>query len=143
MKRIYAIFLRLYPREYRDLFGTEVLDVFAQTAEENRRRGIGAWLLFLMVELSGAVASAARHWVDHFSPRDAAHLEFAGSNRMQLFSTVQEVQNRIDLNIKRMTQAIANHDFARARQYSYEERKTREELQRLRDFYGFDDDEQL
>ena len=46
-----------------------------------------------------------------------------------------------DLNLKKMTHAIAHHDFAGARAYSIEDLKAREELRRLRDRYGFDDDE--
>lgn len=142
MKRIYAAFLRLYPREYRDLFGPEVLAVFAQAADDRRRCGQGAFLRFLMIELSGAVASAARCWIHRLSLRERSSPEIAG-NRTHLFSSVEEAQNLIELNIKRMTHAIANHDFVGARQYSFEERKAREELHRLRDLYGLGDDDQL
>ena len=69
MKRVYGAFLRLYPREYRDLFGPEVLSVFAQAAREHRARGLGVWVWFLVTELSGAVASAAGHWIDRLSAR--------------------------------------------------------------------------
>jgi len=139
MKRVYGAFLRLYPREYRDLFGPEVLGVFAQAAREHRARGWGVWTWFLVTELSGAVLSAARHWIDRFSARP--HPELVGTTRSGLFSAVQEAQNRVDLNLKRMTHAIANHDFAGARAYSIEDLKAREELRKLRDRYGFDDDE--
>jgi hypothetical protein len=142
MKRVYGAFLRLYPQEYRDLFGPEVLDVFAQAAREHRARGLGVWVWFLITELSGAVASAAGHWIDWLSARrHAAGPEVAGATHRSLFSAVQEAQNRVDVNLKKMTHAIANHDFAGARAYSIEDLKAREELQRLRDRYGFDDDE--
>ncbi len=143
MKRLYALFLRLYPREYRDLFGPEVLGVFAQAADEHRQRGLAKWLLFLIAELSGALASAARHWADRFSRHEAPHAEIAGTTRPHLFTAVQEAQIRVDLNIRRMEHAIANHDFAGARAWSYEERKARAELERLRDLFGFGDDEEL
>lgn len=139
MKRVYGAFLRLYPREYRDLFGPEVLNVFGEAAREHRARGLGVWAWFLLTELSGAVVSAAGHWIDRFSAQ--RHLEVAGTSGNGLFSAVQEAQNRVDLNLKRMTHAIANHDFAGARAYSIEDLKAREELRRLRDRYGFDDDE--
>lgn len=139
MKRFYGMFLRLYPKEYRDLFGPEVLRVFAEAARDHRARGWGVWAWFLVTELSGAVFSAARHWIDRFSARP--HPEVAGTSRNRLFSAVQEAQNRVDLNLKRMTHAIANHDFVGARDYSIEDLKAREELRRLRDRYGFDDDE--
>jgi hypothetical protein len=139
MKRVYRAFLRLYPREYRDLFGPEVLSVFAAAAREHRARGLGVWAWFLVTELSAAVLSAAGHWIDRFSAR--SHPEFAGTTRSGLFSAVQEAQNRVDLNLKRMTHAIANKDFASARAYSIEDLKAREELRKLRDRYGFDDEE--
>ncbi len=143
MKRIYAAFLRLYPREYRDLFGPEVLDVFAQAAEEHRARGLAAWIWFLTVELSAALVSAARHWIDRFSARDSLAPEIPGKSRTQLFGAIDLAQGRLDLSIRRMTHAIAHHDFVGARNWSYEERKARAELHRLRDLYGFDDGEQL
>jgi len=118
MKRVYGAFLRLYPREYRDLFGPEVLSVFAEAAREHRARGLGVWAWFLVTELSGAVVSAAGHWIDRFSSRGypASRPELAGTN------------------LARMTKAIANRDFAAARAYSIEDLK-------MRDRYGFDDDE--
>ncbi len=46
-------------------------------------------------------------------------------------SQVAQTQKRIDLSVKRMEQAIANHEFEKARFYSDEERKERERLVRL------------
>lgn len=139
MKRIYALFLALYPREYRELFGPEVLRVFAEAAEEHKVRGRISWVRFLIVELSGAAWSAAGHWFDRFAARH--HVEVTPPTRGGLFGAAQEAQSRVDLNLKRMKQAIADRDFAKARTYSWEEMKAREELRRLRDRYGFDDDE--
>jgi hypothetical protein len=142
MKRVYGVFLRLYPREYRDLFGPEVLSVFAQAAEEHRERGWSVWAWFMVSELSGAVMSAGGHWIDRFSARRcAAGPEAAGARRSGLFSVLDEAQNRVDLNLRRMEHAIAHHDFAAARAYSIEDLKAREDLRKLRDRYGFDDDE--
>jgi len=140
MKRIYGAFLRLYPREYRELFGPEVLSVFEQAAREQRARGWGAWALFMVSELSGAVVSAAGHWMDRFSARrDAAGIEVAGARRRGLFSVLDEAQNRVDLNLRRMTHAIADRDFVAARAYSIEDLKAREDLRKLRDRFGFDE----
>jgi len=105
MKRFYALFLRLYPREYRDLFGPEVLNVFAEAADEHRSRGLAVWLTFLVVELSGALASAARHWADYILARPRR--EFVGTP------------------LERMTAAIARHDFVAARRFSIEDLKSR------------------
>jgi hypothetical protein len=142
MKRIYGIFLSLYPREYRDLFGPEVLNVFAQAAEEHRARGLGVWAWFMVSELSGAVISAGSHWFDRFSARrQSVTPELAGATRTGLFNAVQEAQNRVNFNLRRMEHAIAHHDFVAARAYSIEDLKAREDLRQLRDRYGFDDDE--
>ncbi len=140
MKRIYGAFLRLYPREYRDLFGPEVLSVFEQAAREQRAHGWRVWAWFMVSELSGAVVSAAGHWIDRFSARrHAAEPEVASTTRSSLFGAVQEAQKRIDFNVNRMTHAIANHDFVAARAFSIEDLKAREDLRRLRDRYGFDE----
>src|SRR5579863_5097575 len=142
MKRVYGAFLSLYPREYRELFGPEVLNVFAQAAEEHRSRGLGVWAWFMVSELSGAAISAGSHWIDRFSARrQAATPEVAGATRSGLFGVLREAQNRVDLNLRRMEHAIAHHDFVAARAYSIEESKAREDLRKLRDRYGFDDDE--
>jgi ATP-dependent Clp protease ATP-binding subunit ClpC len=45
---------------------------------------------------------------------------------------VLESQRRIALLIRGMEYAIANHDFPRARDYSYQERQERENLRLLR-----------
>jgi hypothetical protein len=142
MKRVYAAFLSLYPREYRDLFGPEVLSVFDEAAREHRARGWRVWAWFLATELAGAVVSAGGHWVDRFSARHhRSGPEVARAGRSGTIGIIQEAQNRIDFNLKQMTHAIANHDFVGARAYSVEELKAREDLRRLRDRYGFDDDE--
>src|SRR5579863_10289701 len=105
MKRLYAIFLRLYPREYRELFGPEVLNVFEQVADEHWKRGLTSWVWFLITELSGAIASASRHWVDHI---------FARPHRAPAGTPVQK-----------MTVAIARRDFIAARAYSIEDLRSR------------------
>ena len=139
MKRVYGAFLRLYPREYRDLFGPEVLGVFAQAAEEQRGRGWSVWAWFVVSELSGAAISAAGHWMDRFSTRHrAADPEVAGTRRGGLFGVVHEAQNRVDVNLRRMEHAIAHHDFVAARAYSIEDLKAREQLRQLRDRYGIE-----
>jgi hypothetical protein len=107
MKRIYSVFLRLYPREYRDLFGPEVLDVFSETATEHRARGWRIWIWFLATELSSAVTSAAGHWMDRLSgPRGAAGSDPAS-------------------NPQKMIQAIAQRDFVAARAFYFADLKAR------------------
>ncbi len=52
---------------------------------------------------------------------------------------ITEVQKRIKFIVHRMDSAIANHEFEKARFYSDEERKERENLRALRDKYHLDD----
>ncbi len=52
---------------------------------------------------------------------------------------ITEVHKRIKFIVHRMDSAIANHEFEKARFYSDEERKERENLRGLRDKYHLDD----
>jgi len=52
---------------------------------------------------------------------------------------ITEVQKRIKFIVNRMENAIANHEFEKARFYSDEERKERENLRALRDKYHLDE----
>jgi hypothetical protein len=89
-----------------------------------------------VAELPGAITGAASQWVARIAPVPSRNpLDYAvahGGNPLR------EAEMRIELSIKRMTHAIANHDFAAARAWSYEERKAREEVRKLKDSYGFE-----
>ena len=50
-----------------------------------------------------------------------------------------DIQKRIKFIVHRMENAIANHEFEKARFYSDEERKERENLRALREKYNLDD----
>jgi ATP-dependent Clp protease ATP-binding subunit ClpC len=52
---------------------------------------------------------------------------------------VADIQKRIKFIVHRMENAIANHEFEKARFYSDEERKERENLRQLREKYNLDD----
>jgi ATP-dependent Clp protease ATP-binding subunit ClpC len=56
-----------------------------------------------------------------------------------LSDEVTEVQKRIQFIVHRMENAIANHEFEKARFYSDEERKEREKLRRLQGKYKLDE----
>ena len=51
---------------------------------------------------------------------------------------VVEVQKRIRFIVQRMEASIANHEFEKARFYSQEERKERDNLKQLREKYKLD-----
>jgi ATP-dependent Clp protease ATP-binding subunit ClpC len=56
---------------------------------------------------------------------------------------VVEVQKRIRFIVQRMEAAIANHEFVKARFYSQEERKERDNLKQLREKYKLDNNPAL
>jgi len=72
--------------------------------------------------------------VDVIDEADAAAQLQQGS----LPEEVVEVQKRIRFIVQRMEASIANHEFEKARFYSHEERKERDNLKQLREKYKLD-----
>jgi ATP-dependent Clp protease ATP-binding subunit ClpC len=91
-----------------------------------------------------AVYASSRFIPDRFLPDKAIDLIDEAGARVKLRQTtlpteVADVQKRIKFIVHRMENAIANHEFEKARFYSDEERKERENLRLLRDKYNLDD----
>src|ERR1700748_140941 len=91
-----------------------------------------------------AVSHSNRYIPDRFLPDKAIDLVDEAGARVKLRQTslpeeITEVQKRIKFIVHRMENAIANHEFEKARFYSDEERKERENLRALRDKYHLDD----
>ena len=91
-----------------------------------------------------AVSHSNRYIPDRFLPDKAIDLIDEAGARVKLRQTslpeeITEVQKRIKFIVHRMDSAIANHEFEKARFYSDEERKERENLRGLRDKYHLDD----
>jgi len=91
-----------------------------------------------------SVAHSSRYIPDRFLPDKAIDLIDEAGARVKLRQTsmpeeLTEVQKRIKFIVHRMENAIANHEFEKARFYSDEERKERENLRALRDKYHLDD----
>src|SRR6201990_49160 len=91
-----------------------------------------------------AVSHSNRYIPDRFLPDKAIDLIDEAGARAKLRQTalpekLTEVQKRIKFIVHRMENAIANHEFEKARFYSDEERKERENLRALRDKYHLDD----
>jgi ATP-dependent Clp protease ATP-binding subunit ClpC len=91
-----------------------------------------------------SVTHASRYIPDRFLPDKAIDLIDEAGARVKLRQTslpeeLTEVQKRIKFIVHRMENAIANHEFEKARFYSDEERKERENLRALRDKYHLDD----
>jgi hypothetical protein len=58
MRRVYKTLLRLYPRDYTELFAAEMSAAFEEAFEERRRQGAAIFLRFAVAELTGLVAGA-------------------------------------------------------------------------------------
>src|SRR5471030_2628184 len=91
-----------------------------------------------------AVSHSNRYIPDRFLPDKAIDLIDEAGARVKLRQTtlpeeLTEVQKRIKFIVHLMENAIANHEFEKARFYSDEERKERENLRALRDKYHLDD----
>ncbi len=91
-----------------------------------------------------SVSHSSRYIPDRFLPDKAIDLIDEAGARVKLRQTslpeeLTEVQKRIKFIVHRMENAIANHEFEKARFYSDEERKERDNLRALRDKYHLDD----
>lgn len=94
--------------------------------------------------ITTSVHASNRFIPDRFLPDKAIDLIDESGARVKLRQTslppeIAEVQKRIKFIVHRMEAAIANHEFEKARFYSDEERKERENLRQLRDKYNLDD----
>src|SRR5258708_26058907 len=79
-----------------------------------------------------------------FLPDKAIDLIDEAGARVKLRQTrlpadLADIQKRIKFIVHRMEAAIANHEFEKARFYSDEERKERDNLRLLREKYNLDD----
>src|SRR6202142_3210880 len=94
--------------------------------------------------ITNAVHTSVRFIPDRFLPDKAIDLIDEAGARVKLRQTtlpgeVSDIQKRIKFIVHRMENAIANHEFEKARFYSDEERKERENLRVLREKYNLDD----
>jgi ATP-dependent Clp protease ATP-binding subunit ClpC len=91
-----------------------------------------------------AVHTSSRYIPDRFLPDKAIDLIDEAGARVKLRQTtlpadLADIQKRIKFIVHRMENAIANHEFEKARFYSDEERKERENMRQLREKYNLDD----
>ncbi len=94
--------------------------------------------------LTTAVYHSSRYIPDRFLPDKAVDLIDEAGARVKLRQSalpeeMVDVQKRIKFVVHRMENAIANHEFEKARFYSDEERKERENLRLLREKYSIDE----
>ena len=140
MKRIYELLLRLYPREIRTPFAPEMSAVFAQLAEDRRAQGWAAFTGFVVGEMIGVVRGAA---VAHRELRqpvlDLRRMRQPGVSREAYGAALDEIiaaQRQADFTLRRTQQALARNDFVRARFYSEQGRRARQNLRMIRRRYG-------
>src|ERR1700748_2457502 len=94
--------------------------------------------------IESSVSASNRYIPDRFLPDKAIDLIDEAGARVKLRQTtlpadLADIQKRIKLIVHRMETAIANHEFEKARFYSDEERKERENMRQLREKYNLDD----
>src|SRR5881396_21798 len=94
--------------------------------------------------LRSAVLDSSRYIPDRYLPDKAVDLIDEAGARVKLRQSslpeeMIDVQKRIKFVVHRMENAIANHEFEKARFYSDEERKERENLRALREKYHLDE----
>ena len=94
--------------------------------------------------LSAAVNYSERFIPDRYLPTKAVDLIDEAGARVKLGKNllpqeIVDVKKRIKFIVHRMDHWVANHDFEKARFYSDEERKERENLRLLREKYNIDE----
>ena len=63
MRRAYDTLLRLYPRDFRGAFTSEMLATFASLAAEHRAKGKAIYFRFALKELICMLTGAVAEWV--------------------------------------------------------------------------------
>jgi hypothetical protein len=122
MKSIWRALLRLYPNSYREFFAAEMEAVFDQAAEERRRHGRLAFAGFLFAEWFGALRGAGTAWLAAL-PRMPLVIGLPGDTA--------KTETLIQKNLRCMQNAIAAHQFERARFFSHMDIELRRHLNRL------------
>jgi hypothetical protein len=156
MKRAYKILLQLYPRDFRAMFATEMSNTFEEASVERRRRGLGTYVRFALAELMALTMGAGIEWIAKLTtdssvrgrslpdrllmrpPGVSFDAHYAGAF-LSAPEELSKAQERTELLVKRIVQAISHHDFTGARRYSDEERQARKHLRLLRQKYQIHD----
>jgi hypothetical protein len=63
VRLVYKTLLRLYPRDYAELFAAEMLTVFEEANNDRLRQGSAVFLRFAVAELMGLVSGAGAEWI--------------------------------------------------------------------------------
>lgn len=135
MKKIYCRFLRFYPADYQATFAYEMRRVFEEAAKERRAAGWSAYLGFAVSELAGLCSAICAEWVARFTV-SKPQFACAAAPVTDMPHEVAEAQRRVNSHVQQMIQAIASHEFEKARFHSKEEQKAREVLHGVRAKYN-------
>lgn len=130
--RVYRLLLRMYPRQYADQFGAEMISVFEQAAEEQLKNGRVAFVRFVLRELAGLAAGAR-------DARDSARLLDELAVDFSLPPELADAQRMVQRSKELMQKAIVAHDFKKARFFSLVDERARDEVRRLRAKYRLRD----
>ena len=134
--RIFQMLLRLYPPG-RDLLEEEMAWVFGEAAAEHRARGRWAYARFAAAEIAGLLLGCARAWMRERGADRGIDLrlmrppEMSKTKYVTALDELITARQLVTANLARMQDAIARHEFVKARHYSDEERKARAHLQLL------------
>src|SRR5690348_16833357 len=137
MKSLFEMLLRLYPAGPRELLGPEMVRVFEQGASEHRQRGRFAFACFAVRELFGLLSGCASAWRLSEPGEPALDLrkmrppEVSKARYVTALDEVLAARRLVLANLRRMQDSISHREFEKARFYSDEERKAREQLRVL------------
>lgn len=122
--QIFHALLRLYPPEYRSTFAPEMLTVLQQASQGHKP---AARARFVLKESFGLMRGAVSEWAVKLVTHDR-YLQDNINDDMALPDNAREAEKQVKLILSRMENAIATHQFEKARFYSNAERKARENL---------------
>ena len=97
---------------------------FRRAADEHQARGLVAFVRFGLVELSGLLMGAGAAWIAKFTSSKYMR-GFWIPTSARVYSDALEAQKKADFNLRHMVDAISDRDFKRARFYSEEDLRAR------------------
>lgn len=137
MEALFQAMIRLYPEEYQEAFGEEMLTVLTnREADLNPKQPLKtAW--FVLAEIACLLRGiVSEHMAKRANPQQYRYFPAHAVEAADLAANPAALESRLKDLIRLMERAIAHHDFQRARFYSNEERKTRNLLSRIQNVHA-------
>ncbi len=132
--QIFHALLLLYPPEHKKMFAPEMLALLEERTREKRQRGWSAPVRFIVTESFGLLKGAAAEWIAKLTQGSyITNQRLPGQTGCEasLPADVVKAQRLVQSILHQMEHAIANHQFEKARFYSYAEQKARKRLRLL------------